>query len=91
MRSILLFVFILGKKIMNKDYKTFALLIIWIGCINVASADQCYACDSSSKSTCGDPFDANSMATGDKIEAPPGGACLVCFMRNDSCFYVHNS
>ena len=47
--------------------------------------------DSTLKGTCGDPFDANAMTDDNKVPLPPGGACMVCFMRNDSCFYVNNS
>jgi hypothetical protein len=91
MRSVFFLSLILGKKIRNAEYKTFSLLIILIGFINVASAYQCYNCSSTLKASCGDPFDATSMTDADKVPLPPGRACVVCFMRNDSCFYINNS
>jgi len=90
MRSVFFLSHILGKKIRNAEYKTFSFLIILIGCISMASTYQCYFCSSPQKG-CGDPFDAKSMNTADKIDVPSGGACMVCFMRNDSCFYINNS
>jgi hypothetical protein len=52
---------------------------IWIGCINIASAYECYACTSTDKKECGDPFNANAMVNS-AIKVLDGGACIVCFI-----------
>lgn len=46
----------------------------------MTKALQCYECESTTKSGCGDPFDKNSMTDAEKRSDPEGKACMVCFI-----------
>ena len=68
--------------ILDEKRRVDLIIGLCLGCVNVASALQCYDCVSSGNTFCQDPFNANNITSNDKINVTDGGACIVCLITN---------
>lgn len=68
--------------ILDEEKRIDVIVGLCLGCVDVASALQCYDCVSSGNTFCQDPFNANNITGNNKINVTDGGACIVCVIAN---------
>ncbi|CAF1286141.1 unnamed protein product [Rotaria magnacalcarata] len=67
------------------------LLLSILGCIYIVYGLECYDCDSSTNSACGDPFNASGLNGDNKCDEDTFIACVKVKMERNGIFSISRS